>query len=51
VKKIKVTKVANKKPASSGEGPKSVKKHNAGKVSAPKPVKAKNMPSNYGVKK
>jgi hypothetical protein len=51
MKKIKTTKVVNKKPAVSGKGPKAVKEHNAGKVSSPKMVKAKNMPSNYGVKK
>ena len=51
MKKIKVDKVANKRPAKLAEGSKPVKKHNSGKVSTPKPVKAKNMPSNYGVKK
>lgn len=51
MKKIKVDKVANKKPAKLAEGVTPVKKHNSGKVSTPKPAKAKNMPSNYGVKK
>jgi hypothetical protein len=50
MKKIKSEKVANKKPAKIAKASSSVKDHNAGKVRPIKPAKAKNMPSNYGVK-
>jgi hypothetical protein len=48
--KIAIKKVESKKPKKVGEGPKTVKDHSKGKVKTTKQVKAKNMPSNYGVK-
>lgn len=49
--KIKTPKVTNKRPSKIAEAASPVKKHNAGKVKAAKPIKARNMAANYGVKK
>jgi hypothetical protein len=48
--KITIKKVESKKPKEVGKGPKTVKDHSKGKVKPTKSVKAKNVPSNYGVK-
>jgi len=48
--KIPVKKVESKKPKQIGKGPKAVKEHSKGKVPTNKPMKAKNVPSNYGVR-
>jgi len=48
--KITIKKVESKKPKEVGKGPKTVKDHSKGKVKTTKSVKAKNVPSNYGVR-
>jgi hypothetical protein len=47
---IKIKKARNTRPRKNAEAPATIKSHNKGKVSKPKAVKAKNTPSNYGVK-
>ena len=47
---IKIKKGKNSRPKKNAEAPATIKSHNKGKVSKPKAVKAKNVPSNYGVR-